>query len=335
MKNLPKISIVLLTYNAAKSLNKALDSVKKQIYPKNKIELIVIDNGSSDKTVQIAKKYSNKVWVRKIMDGGYSNRAFGMRKATGQYVYMILEHDMEFKSKFFLRKMVKPLLVNSEIVGSFTREYPRRDQSWVTRFISYNPVQLDPLFEFLTPSIKSTIKNKENGFFLCEYKIGGIPPTTHMLFRKSFLKKTSVWNQEKDFDHDTIIALVNSGYRYFAYVPSAGDYHNHATGLKELIGKRVRNLNLHYFPYQKSIGFKWLDVNDKSSVLKMIFWVIYVNLIIPEFIRGLIKFIKYRDWVLLCQPIIAITTTDIVLLSFIKNKEGRRIISNSIRNLFR
>ena len=328
----PKISVILFTLNDEDGTKKALDSVKKQTYPKDIIEVIVMDNGSKDNSVEIAKQYTKYVYVS--LKNVYENRADGMRKATGEFVYMVLEDDMEFRGKYFFQKLLKPMLEDDQIVASFTREYPRKDQNWVTRFISYHPVQCDPLFEFLTPSIKSTIIKKEKGYFLCRYTVGKIPPTTHMLFRKSYLKKTPVWKQKKDFDHDTIISLVDSGYNLFAYVPSAGDYHHHAKSLKELIEKRIRNLNLHYFPYQASTGFKWLDVNDKRSVVKMVFWVIYVNLFFPELIRGIVRFLKYRDWALFMQPIVSIVTTDAVLFYFLVNKSGRKIILNLFRKLF-
>lgn len=334
MNNLPKISLVLITFNGGFDVERCLESVRKQIYPKDKLEIIVIDNGSTDDTVKLAKKYTNKVFVRKVMDGGYSNRAAGMRKATGEFIYMILEQDMELRGRYFLQKMIRPLIENKDIVASFTREYPRSDQPWVTRFISYHPVQCDPLFEFLTPSIKSTIIKKEKGYFLCRYTVGKIPPTTHMLFRKSYLKKTPVWKQKKDFDHDTILRLVNSGYNLFAYIPSAGDYHHHAKDLKELIGKRIRNLKHHYFPEQDSLKYKWLDENNKLNLVRLIFWVIYVNLFIPELIRGIIRFLKYHDWVLFMQPIISIVTTDAILFYFLVNNSGRKIIFNLFRKMF-
>ncbi len=319
----PKVSIVAFTFNDREGIKKALDSVKRQSYPKEKIEIVVIDNGSVDDSRDVAREYTNKIYI--YLKNVYENRADGMRKATGEFIYMVLEDDMELRGKHFFQKLLKPMLEDDRIVASFTREYPKKSQGWVTRFISYHPIQCDPLFEFLTPSIDETIIKKNVGYSLCKYVLGKVPPTTHMLFRKSFLQKTPVWKQEKDFDHDTIISLVSFGYNFFAYVPSAGDYHHHAKNLKELIGKRVRNLNLHYFPYQESIGFKWLDVNDKFGVAKMIFWVIYANLFIPELIRGFARFLKHRDWVLLMEPVVAIAATDAILFQFIKNRAGRKI----------
>lgn len=328
----PKISVVMFTYNGRDDVKRSLDSVKIQDYPKNKLEIIIIDNDSKDDSFEVAKRYSNKVWVDTTRDGPLM-RANGMRRATGEYVYMVLEQDMEFRDKHFLKKMIKPLMEDRRLAGSFTREYPNAKQSWVTRFISYNPTQCDPLFEFLTPSISSTIVEERKDYFVCKYTSRDIPTTTHMMFRVDTLKRTPVWRQKRDFDHDTIIKLIEAGYQYFAYVPDAGDYHYHAKNLKELVGKRLRNLENHYFPYNKSIKFRWIDRNKKRDIFKLVLWVIYANLIFPATIRGIWRSLKFGDGVLLLEPIITVVTTDVILWKFITNKYGRKILAGFFKTL--
>ncbi|MEK7450813.1 MAG: glycosyltransferase [Patescibacteria group bacterium] len=331
MTNWPKVSLTMFTLNGGKGVERCLESVRKQVYPKDKIEIIVIDNNSTDDSVDIAKKYTNKIVVNSR--DGYLNRAEAMRMATGDFVFMILEQDIELRSKYFLQKMVSPLIKDERLVASFTRDYPRRDQPWVTRFISYHPIQCDPLFEYLTPSLESTIVEKKQNYFICKFIEGKTPPVTHMLFRVSALKKSGVWEQERDADHDTVIKLIKFGYNLFAYVPDAGDYHYHAKNLKELIRKRIRNLNRHYFIYHETTQYKWVDINNKQEVIKMIIWILYANSLIFPAIRGFIRFIKYKDWALLLEPVIAVSVTDVLLWTFLRNKAGRKIITNSLRSL--
>lgn len=328
----PRISIVMTTFNNKEGVKRALDTVKKQVYPKNKIEIIVIDNGSKDGSAGMARRYTKNVFIS--LKNAYENRADGMRKATGEFIYMILEQDMELRSKYFLQKMIKPLMENPQIVASFTREYPNARQNWVTRFISYNPQQCDPLFEFLTTSIASTVIGEKNNYYICQYILNHIPTTTHMMFRANILKKVTVWKQKKDFDHDTIIKLVKAGYQLFAYVPDAGIYHYHAKNLKQLVYKRLRNLDNHYFPYNQSLSYKWIDFSNKKEILKLIAWVIYANLFFPALIRGFLRFLKYQDPVLLTEPVIAIATTDAILYKFVTNGVGRGLITKALKTLF-
>ena len=60
-KNLEKISIVMPSYNKADFIERSILSVLNQNYPN--IELIIIDGGSTDGTVEIIKKYEQHIGV--------------------------------------------------------------------------------------------------------------------------------------------------------------------------------------------------------------------------------------------------------------------------------
>jgi len=81
----PLVSIIVPTKNSARLLKRCLDSVKNQTYPK--IELIVVDNKSTDDTVAIAKEYTDHVYTHGPERSAQVN--FGVKKATGEYVYKI------------------------------------------------------------------------------------------------------------------------------------------------------------------------------------------------------------------------------------------------------
>ena len=51
----PVVSIVIATYNSEKLLPRTLDAIRRQTYPKERIEILIIDGGSKDNTIKIAK----------------------------------------------------------------------------------------------------------------------------------------------------------------------------------------------------------------------------------------------------------------------------------------
>lgn len=87
-----KISIIIPVYNTEKYIERCLDSVIQQEY-KNK-EIIVINDGSTDKSEEKINKYINQITYIKKENGGLSDaRNVGIEKATGEYIMFIDSDD--------------------------------------------------------------------------------------------------------------------------------------------------------------------------------------------------------------------------------------------------
>lgn len=82
----PLVSIVTVAYNAISTIEQTILSVINQTYPN--IEYIIIDGGSTDGTVEIIKKYSDKItyWVSEPDKGIYNAMNKGIMKATGEWI---------------------------------------------------------------------------------------------------------------------------------------------------------------------------------------------------------------------------------------------------------
>jgi glycosyltransferase involved in cell wall biosynthesis len=91
-----KISVVTITYNAQRTLQRTLDSVRKQTYPH--IEHLIIDGASKDSTLQIAQQYKkescHEVIILSEPDKGlYDAMNKGLQRATGDYVVFLNAGD--------------------------------------------------------------------------------------------------------------------------------------------------------------------------------------------------------------------------------------------------
>lgn len=89
----PKISIVTPSYNQGEFIEETIRSILLQNYPN--LEYIIIDGGSTDETVDIIKKYENKIhyWVS-VPDRGQAHAINkGLEKATGKLVNWINSDD--------------------------------------------------------------------------------------------------------------------------------------------------------------------------------------------------------------------------------------------------
>lgn len=90
-----KVSVIIPVYNAEKFLDRCLLSVVNQTY-KN-LEIIVINDGSTDKSEEICLKFlskDNRIKYYKIDNGGVSNaRNYGLDVATGEYITFLDADD--------------------------------------------------------------------------------------------------------------------------------------------------------------------------------------------------------------------------------------------------
>lgn len=89
-----KISIIIATWNAAKTLNRCLGSIVPQLT--NETELIIIDGGSNDNTNEIIDSYGNKVSVHitEPDKGIYDAWNKGVKNAKGDWVMFIGADDV-------------------------------------------------------------------------------------------------------------------------------------------------------------------------------------------------------------------------------------------------
>ena len=101
MNNHPLVSIIVPIYNTAKYLPKCLDSILNQTY--QNLEIILVDDGSTDDSGTIAKNYAKKDSRIKVIHqenaGQSSARNLGLKKSTGEYISFI-DSDDEIKSNF-------------------------------------------------------------------------------------------------------------------------------------------------------------------------------------------------------------------------------------------
>lgn len=83
----PKVSIIVPTYNEKERVTKCIDSLLCQSYPQNKIEIIVVDDGSTDGTSSfIRKNFPEVKLITKKNSGAYDSRNRGITAATGNII---------------------------------------------------------------------------------------------------------------------------------------------------------------------------------------------------------------------------------------------------------
>ena len=85
------VSVIITTRNEERHIENCLKSIKGQNYPQEKVEIIVVDNNSNDKTKEISFRYTDKVY--NFGPERSAQRNFGARQTTAKYI-LYLDADM-------------------------------------------------------------------------------------------------------------------------------------------------------------------------------------------------------------------------------------------------
>lgn len=147
----PLISIIIATYNSEKTLPLTLESINRQDYPKNKIEVLVIDGGSKDKTKKIAKSYGYTVLDNPGV-GFIPGKHMGFLKAKGDYV-MYLDSDEELDNPDSLKTKIAAFASDKRIKAVISTGYKNpKNFPVINRYINEFG---DPFSFFIYKSTKS------------------------------------------------------------------------------------------------------------------------------------------------------------------------------------
>ncbi|MBQ6143101.1 MAG: glycosyltransferase family 2 protein [Clostridia bacterium] len=109
----PKISVLMPVYNCEKYLEKSLDSVLNQTF--KDIELICVNDGSKDNSLEILKEYSKKdsrlVLIDQKNQGAAAARQNAINKAKGEYIAFVDADDIIAKNAYEISyKFIKNMM---------------------------------------------------------------------------------------------------------------------------------------------------------------------------------------------------------------------------------
>lgn len=113
-ENLPLVSVIIPAFNNGRFIGPALESLFQQTYPEEKREIIVIDDGSTDNTPEVLKKYGqNILYVRQEHRGIASARNAGVSYAKGEIITFLDSDDLWYEER--LQRVVEKFIENPRV----------------------------------------------------------------------------------------------------------------------------------------------------------------------------------------------------------------------------
>lgn len=238
---LPRISFVIATFNSGYCIEHAIRSILKQNYPKDKIEIIFSDGGSTDNTLEIAKKYKVVRVVKNELILGDPGYAVGGEAARGDLT-VFMGHDNQLVQNNWISLMIKPFIDDKDIAGAFPHLENKVGDSWLTRYVNCftdpgnhfvygyanNPLTFEKVYK---------VAKKTKDWVVFKFTSENHPI---LEFEQGFMLKRSAYTRDKNTWYCGILAILDmiKKDKLLAYVPTASNYHATLNGgLKQFIKK--------------------------------------------------------------------------------------------------
>lgn len=305
--NFPTISVCIATLNAEMVLEECLFRLFSQNYPKEKIELVVGDGGSKDRTVEIIEKYGGKVYSNPLKTAE-SGKAVALRYAKNELV-LILDSDNFLPDNNWLQKMVVPFF-DPEIKLSEPIEYTwRKEGGYIERYCALIGMN-DPVclflgnydrWNFLTQKWTEVPHEEEDKGEYLKIRLTkrGIPTVgaNGTIFRREFLESLNTGDYL--FDIDVIAKEIAEKGSIFIAKVKVGIIHTFCeSNFQKFIRKQRRRIKDYTFHRKnKSRAFDWskFEIGGESS-LGLIKFIVFTVLIFPLLFQSIKGYFRKKDW---------------------------------------
>jgi GT2 family glycosyltransferase len=285
---MPDVSIIIVTWNSEKEILACLESVVVNIsyLPNHSIELIIIDNNSSDETINIVRnlKYSSIQIFRNSSNLGYTKAAnHGIINSNGEYVFLLNPDTILYED------CLENLLSFLENNAGYAAACPRlvNEDGSVQQSIRNFPGYASMLFEFsllayIFPKSKM-FNNWRMGYFDYNNDSDVLQPmAAALLIKKEVLEKKG--NMDECFkmffnDVDLCKKIAEFGSK-IRYLKDAGAVHKKGASVYKNRIEMIKVWNkdcIAYFGKYHNNKFLllWLKLNLKlSSVVRILYYIL-------------------------------------------------------------
>jgi len=242
--NHPLVSVIVPVYNRGEAIGKCIKSLLAQEYPKKKLEIIIVDNNSTDNTSETIKKYPVKYLFEKEQ-GPSSARNKGIEHAKGEII-AFTDSDC-IADKQWLRYLVEGF-ENKNTGGVGGRIIAHKPKTLAERYL------------------------EENNVLMQQTSIRGTIATANAAYRQDVLEKIGNFdtNLKSGEDADVAIRVQLEGYA-LNFAPKAIIQHKHRATLGALVKQQ-------YWHAEGYAGWSKKYPNEfpiSEAVISEAVWILY------------------------------------------------------------
>jgi glycosyltransferase involved in cell wall biosynthesis len=289
--NPPLFSVIINNYNYGRYIEEAIGSVFNQTFPQDGMEIIVVDDGSTDDTSERVKKYSGKIrYIAKKNGGQASALNIGIKHSRGKIIAFLDADDYWQPTK----------------LDSICREFEKSDViDFVYHFMDVVDDMGRIVDRYVYPDPLSATNPKEP--FLERYLRGNLPwfsPTSGMTIRADCLKKACPIPQDFRIGADLYLHYILPFYaRELSLIRKPlGYYRLHGSNLSggnlltaEKVSRETEMIVLikeHITEYSRKLGYDSHFLIERLESF-VIWYEVLLNILMKEKGKALKKIIRF------------------------------------------
>lgn len=304
-EKLPSLSIIIVTLNCESTIEKCLSYIEHQNYSKELIEVLVVDGGSTDRTLDIANAHKAKIIDAGFPENQEARRAIGLLSAKNE-ILVYIDSDNFLPSDCWFLEMIKPFCEDEKIIATQTLHYTYIPNDTLMNRYSALFGGKDPIpFYFRKQDrlpwtenswnlVGKVIKETKN-YYTVEFdsKIPTLGCNGFLIKRDILLKSNH--DPAVFFHTDVLQDLINKGYKRYGIVKNS-IIHSINGGFLTNLKKRYSYMLTHTQTMRHKRRYMIYDVKSFSDNIRLLKYILYTVTIIKPLYDSLKGYLRIRDF---------------------------------------
>lgn len=315
-KKYPTVTFVTPTLNSGTIIRECIEGVKQLNYPRSKINMYIMDDGSTDETEAIVKTYPFCTFFSVKTSGPEEATAIGFNHATSDYV-VNLSSDNIIPHSDWLTQLIEPLESNKTIAASESIRYTyRKSDKSLNRYFALFGMN-DPVAYYLGKRDRTTYAESEwhlaapardaGNYYIAEFTESTLPT----LGANGFVLRTSIAHMiahdPTRFSHiDSCVDMIRAGHTQFAFVKTSL-WHKSGETFSNYFYKRRRYALELYFKKQQMRRYHLY--NPTTDKFRLGLYLVYSLTVVEPLFQSVRGFLILPDIAWFYHPIICFFTT--------------------------
>ncbi|MEN2997497.1 MAG: glycosyltransferase family 2 protein [Brevinematia bacterium] len=331
-------SVIIPTLNSQSTLEICLSSVISQTIGRENIEILVVDGGSTDKTVEIAKEYGAIVLDNELFQQEYAKH-IGIQKSTGKYLVFLDSDEVICSARTFEERL------------NFFEKYKNLKMILSGGYITpdnFNPINCyinllgDPFSSYVYQ-----LKNYKSFVELVENRYSGLVDGDLIILDKTKLSKDNSLlidlNASNCVEKDSLVELLKGQLQDYTFVPKVFYLYSksaYSIGVvrsqyvihysSATLGRYLSKLrwkvmvNVHYKEIPGTGFSNREEFLSGLRKLRKILFLPYSFSVLAPLIDGILLSMKHRKFVFLLHPFLTLYTAIMIVYHMILKLLGIR-----------